>query len=805
MKLSYNWLSTFVDLKGITPEDIHAHLTLHTAEVEESIPLKPYFEKVYAGMLVSVKSHPQSKKLHIGTFDLGKMGKKQIIFGEVHELKKEEIYPLALDGAILRSGIEIKNTEIRGEKSEGMVVDNQELGMKNDGLIRWTDPKLLGRSLPDIEANFSDIIFEIDNKSLTHRPDLWSHLGMARELSGIFGRKMYTGGIHPSKGIEDHVRKAKGSKVSVSIETEKCPRFCALRVSGIQVAPSPLSEQILLENLDIRAISNLVDITNLILTGWGQPMHVFDAQKVEKGFVIRQARQNETIVALDGEEYELSPDDTVVADTQKALSIAGIMGGELSGVSDKTTDVIFECANWNPVSTRHTSTRLGLRSDSSIRYEKSLDSEMCLPALLMATEKTLHASPNAQIASILTDEYPQKNKDMTLFLDPDTVRAHSGILVSDSEIRKKLESIHFGVTEKSGKWSVKVPSWRSTKDISIAEDLTEEVVRLYGFENIAPSLPELPIHPPRVNWLRKMEWQCRDTLSARGFQEILNYSFVPREDTTFTEKKSYVTLENPLSDEQAQLRQTLISNIVQNLESELRTHGELHFFEFGKVYEPSVGEILPQEISHLALLSAEISTDPETENKLFFSLKEEIQNLLSSLVLTVEFRPGKHPLSFAHPSKTADIFIQEEKIGTVAVLHPSKNNIKNASISFVEIDTEIMLSHMRHTTVSYSRLSPFPLVRRDISLVLDQKVLMAEVRQEAFKSSPLLANMELFDEFEDEKKFGAHQKNLSFHLEFSSPDHTLSEKEIDETFSRIAQILEKKFQATLRNESNAPA
>ncbi len=806
MKLSLHWLSKFVDLKGITPEDIRAKLTLHTAEVDSMEHLKPFFENVFAGQLLSVKPHPQSDKLSVAQFDLGKRGKKQIIFGQVHVLHVGEIYPVALAGCILKSGAEIKDAEIRGVKSEGMIADNQELGMKNAGLIRWKDKKIIGKSLLEIEEDFADVIFEIDNKSLTHRPDLWGHAGFARELSSIFHRKLNTKIF--GKNTELLLPKVilpKTEKVKVKVETPNCLRWCSLCLSGVTIEPSNLSTQILLENLGIRSISNFVDITNLILAGIGQPMHVFDAKKLEGNLVVRQARKGEKLLALDGNEYELTPEETVVADEKKVLSLAGIMGGEFSGVTESTTDIIFEVANWNPVAVRKSSVRLGLRSDSSIRYEKSLDSDMCENAILGAVKQALIVCPKAKTTSSLTDAYAKKLPPLRVSLRSDRFRTHSGIAISDAEIKNALTSIGFGVTGTSGKLEVAIPSWRATKDVSIAEDLIEEVVRLYGFDNIDEVLPTLPIAPPRVNWMRRLEWECRDALSARRMQEVFNYSFVSAEDKKFTEMDGYVTIGNPLSDEQTHLRRTLISCIVRPMESELRTHGSLDFFELGKTYEEMPEEVLPNERLHLALLTAEISPEGEKDNAKFFELKRNLQGMFAAMYIVCDFRPSEIPTPYAHPSKSADIVVNGEIIGHIAVLHPNKNPVANASIAFAEIDMGSLLTHTRKSHISYTKLSPFPVVRRDISLVVNRKTLMSELEREALHSSRNLHKMELFDVFEDHKKLGADRKNLAFHLEFSCLDHMLTEKEIEQAFSDITRNLEKKFGAVLRGQFDSVA
>lgn len=788
MKLSLNWLREFTDLGKIDPIKVGDSITIHTAELEETIDVKKFFQNVVTGKLLSRKSHPTAEKLSIAQFDCGNLGKKQIIFGQVHEVHDGEIYPVALDGAKLKSGIEIKNTEIRGEKSEGMIADNQELGMKNEGLIRFDAKTKFGQPLEKIYEGFADTLFDIDNKSLTHRPDLWGHEGFARELATIWDKKFQPRKTNPALP-------KKGNSHEIKIQSPVCKRFCALRMSGAKVTPSPLETQIRLENLDVRAISNLVDVTNLVLLELGQPMHVFDAAKVKGAIIVRQARQGEKLVALDGEEYELTPADTVVADEEKVLSIAGIMGGEFSGVSEDTTEIILECANWDPVAIRHTSTRLGLRSDSSIRYEKSLDPEACERALLRAVEYIQALSPNAKIDGPLTDEYPTKTKPIAIQLDPDFVRSHSGIDISNTEIKQKLESIDFKITEKKGIFEVLVPSYRATKDIAIAEDLVEEVVRLYGFENIPSTLPSLPVTSPRKNHLRKLEWRVRDFFVGQGNMEVFNYSFVDTSDSNFTGQKEYVTIENPLSSEHTQLRRTLISNMVRNIESELRTHNELNILEIGKIYLPQKGETLPTELHKLGLLKAAIGGN---ENDLFFALKGEIELFFTSLGLKTHFQSMEDVPPYIHPAKCAHVVVNEEVIGELAALHPSKNEIKGASIVFAELDLGKILKECLSRTDNYQKLSPFPAVHRDISLILDERTFMGDVEKFMYEASPLLKSVELFDEFQDEKKLGKGVKNLAFHLKFQSSEKTLDDKTIDSNFKSITDILSKKCGAKLR-------
>jgi len=787
MKLSKNWLARLVDIKGLSATEIGKKLTLHTSELEEIIDQNEFHKDVYGAELLSVVKHKDSDKLHIGQFDFGsKLGKKQIVFGSVHPLETGQVYPVAIAGARLGSGVEIKNSEIKGAKSEGMVVDNAELGMKNNGLLVLSKADV-GKSLPEINPEFGDAIFDIDNKSLTHRPDLMGHRGFARELSAIFDRPLTFSTPEINFGSE---------QVGVEIKSEKCRRFCAIKVSGIKVAPSALDVQIRLENIGTKAISNVVDTTNEIMMEFGQPMHAFDAAKIEGKIIVRAAKNGEKLVALDGGTYELNEDDLVIADEKKALSIAGVMGGMPTSVTATTTEIIFEAANFDPVSIRKTSQRLGLRSESSMRYEKSLDPEKCALGALAAAQKVLGVCPTAKVASKLTDVYPTKFPKLEIKVTGQKVRDIAGFEISDAEIEKKLTAVGFTVARKGDQFVVQIPSDRATKDVSIAEDLIEEVVRLHGFDNIKSSLPTLPITPPRVNFLRGIEWEIRDFFAARNFLEVYNYSFVSETDKAFSGDGKYVEIQNPLSGEHKFLRKNLASNFVRNCESELRTHTKLNFFELGKTFQ-NLGDVLPNEKLKLAIFAAEING---CENKNFFRVKSDLEAFFHAMNLTPEFRPAKSIEKYLHPAKSADIFLHDKQVGVIAAIHPKSLDVKNATAIFAEIDVEDIAQEIKKIDIKYKKLSPFPPIFRDISVVLADEFLVAEIEKVAKAASPLLQKIECFDEFIDVKKLGENMKNLAFHCEFQSKDETITDTEIDKNFSAIVDALHRKFGTELRSE-----
>lgn len=787
MKISWQWLQEFVT-PGVDADTVGEKLTLHTAELEETIQVADSFKHVYVGQLVSHKK--LGEKLHVGQFDVGSQGKKQIVFGSVHPLKDGEIVPVALAGAELSSGINIEDTEIQGEKSEGMVCDNRELGFKNDGLTRFTDKKLVGGLLSEAIPALGDTLFDIDNKSLTHRPDLMGHRGFARELATIFGKDLRL--PEPVVSVPDK------APFPLEIKTDGCRRFCGLLIHDVTVAPNTADRACRLENLGVKSLSNIVDITNWVMLEFGQPMHVFDADKIKGELTIRQAKKGEKLMALDGNEYALTEEDMVVADERQALSIGGIMGGLESSVTESTTNILFEAANWDPVRIRKTAQRLGIRTESSLRYEKSLAPEKCLRAVLAAAEMALECCPKARVPYGLTDVFPQPQKRTVIKLDPTLVNRMAGIEIKPEFMQDVLYRLGFKVEANKLPWKVEVPFFRSTKDVSIPEDLAEEIIRLYGFENIPGQLPTLPLIPPEENHLRSLDWQTRDWWSANGFLELINYSFVKVEDAALSGEDHYTEIENPLSDEYQYLRRTLVSNTLKNLESELRTHGELHFYELGRTYHPG-GEVLPTEKSELLLLSA--SLNAKEENAQFFALKSHLNRFLESLGLgELEAVPVTDTKPYQHPAKTAELRVGEVVIGTISVLHPQWSPCKGATVSLAELDLATLNQLRLDGHDEYQKLNPFPSVHRDLSLVLPEGVQMAQVVQTAQSAGQLLESIALFDEYRDEKKLGAGLKNLSFHLSFRSRQHTLTDELVEADFDRITSALKKELGAQLRLE-----
>lgn len=784
MKLSLNWLNEYIDLAGKTAENIGEKLTLHTCELEEILDQSVFYKNVVVGELVEITPHPEAEKLSVAQMDCGKHGKKQIIFGQVHEVSLGEKLPVALAGAHLKSGISIEASEIRGQKSEGMITDNQELGMKNPGLFRFDASVKNGLSLEEVCSEFGDVLLDIDNKSLTHRPDLMGHAGFIRELKAIY--KMPGAWKIPEISLKNS-----GKGIEAEVKTDVCRRFTAVRMEGVMVGASPIQMMVRLEQLGVRSISQIVDITNWIMLGYGQPMHVFDADKIEGKLIIRAAKKGETLLALGGEVYELNETDTVVADEKKVLSIAGIMGGMESGVTTSTKNIVFECANWDPVAIRKTSTRLGLRSDSSMRYEKSLDPESCMPALAMAAEMVEKFCSSAKLVGNVVDIYPTPWKLRVLDLSTQEVRDRIGVNISDADQQKYLESLDFEVTLKNEMLQVEVPSYRDTKDIQIGADLIEEIVRMYGFDLIPSTLPPLSANPPKENMLRSLEWWLRDFWSQQGYLEAQHYAYVSDTDI-FTDTKNAVQISNPLSSETTFMRQTLLSGMMKELESEVRIHRNVSVFELGKTYIPE-GKVLPKEELYLGVLRS--STEISSEN-LLFDLKGSFEQLFTHFGVSVVFEQGASA-AWSHPGRSATMLVNGEVIGQLFVVHPSYQSCEAVTV-YGEINVQVFERIWSQLDFAYKAPSNFPPVRRDIAFVVHEKTSAGAI-EEVLLTIDGVEKAHLFDEFSDVHKIGKGKKNLAYHITLRSYDATLDESSIGHIMKQVSAQLKDDFKAELRS------
>lgn len=616
-----------------------------------------------------------------------------------------------------------------------------------------------------IEQVQSDWIIDIDNKSLTHRPDLWGHIGMAREVAAITGRNL-------KDPVQiTYVSTKLQSPVRVQIEDwALCPRYSALALDNLQVAPSPAWLRDRLENIGLNSINNIVDVTNFILAELPQPMHAFDADKLTgETIYVRLARRGEELAALNGETYELSPEDLVIADASGPIALAGVIGGAPTAISETTTSIVLESANFNPTRVRLTSARHKLRTEASVRFEKSLDPENTIRGLARAVELL----PGARALGGVADDRGPVKPIKLITLAVEVVSRKLGIEVPITRISEILHALGFTIAESApGILTVTVPTWRATKDISLKDDLVEEIGRIIGYDEIAPLAPLVASVPPPPNPMRDYLRQVRSQLAAQGFTEVYNYSFVNQAAVErFSAKLSdHVEVKNPIAAELTHLRHSLLPGLFKNIVENVRHFPSFRIFEIGSEIHPR-GAGLPDEITH----AAAAIYDAHANEQDFFELKRVLECVFASARLTAAV-----PRPYEHPARTAEIHWCDAIIGRIFELHPSllqSEGIEGRAVLFdVDLDLAQHLAAARVAT--YTPLRKYPTSGFDLSVVTDSRTAVDRIQQAlAQLAGPDLAAIDFIRQY-DGPPLPPGQKSVSYHLEIGALDRTLTADEV---------------------------
>ncbi|HLJ16431.1 MAG TPA: phenylalanine--tRNA ligase subunit beta [Bryobacteraceae bacterium] len=648
------------------------------------------------------------------------------------------------------------------------LVDGLDIGPKELGrLITMKTAECEG--VEEVVEPSPDWIVEIDNKSLTHRPDLWGHYGMAREVAAITGRT-----------LRDPValdRLPKGSApVGISIEDfTLCPRYSALVFENVTVQPSPLWLQDRLEVIGLNPIGNIVDVTNFIMAELAQPMHAFDAGKL-KGSTIyaRPARAGERIAALNGETYDLTPDNLVIADSGGPIALAGVIGGQESAISDSTTRIVLESACFQAASIRKTSSRLKLRTDASMRFEKAQDPVNTIGALARAIELLEVVSPGIRIIGGLADAYQPLPVPPPIELPLDWLDRKLGLAIPAAEVRRILESLSFVVKDTAPRvFSVTVPSWRATKDISIKEDLVEEVGRMVGYDSITPAAPLVAATVPPANPARVYDHHIRDLVAAQGFTEVYNYSFLS-EDTArrlHLDPAAHIAVANPISSEQGLLRMSLLPGIWRNILDNARHFDAFRLFEIGReIHKQPEG--LPREVPHL--MAAMYAKD-SGEGALF-----ELKRLAECLGAT-RVRPAE-PRAIEHPMRAADVLAGDTVVGRLFELHPSLIEAGRAAVLDIDLTR---LQPFAAREKRYRTLRRFPTSVFDLSIVTEARHLAGDIQDElAACSGDELVSIEFLRQYTG-PPLPEGTKSVSFRLTIGAADHTLSPDEVTAARNRV--------------------
>jgi phenylalanyl-tRNA synthetase beta chain len=616
------------------------------------------------------------------------------------------------------------------------------------------------------ENSEPDSIIEIDNKSLTNRPDLWGHLGMAREVAAIAGLSV----VDPAGELP--AAAAKGDLSITIADPNLCARLSGQRVENVKVAPSPLWMQYRLNSLGVNPINNLVDVTNYVLCELGQPMHAYDADLLGPTIVVRAARKGEQILALNGEKYALSEDEIVIADGSKPVGIAGIIGGNDTAIRDATRRIVLEAASFPAAHVRKSSARLRLRTDASMRFEKGQDPENTVRALARAVELLKQVSPGSEAAPPI-DVYARKSAPPRINLDIDWAERKLGRKLSTEEVINIFRSLVFGVEQLDArKLLLTVPSWRATKDISIPEDLVEEIGRMVGYASIVPQAPAVLAEPVARNLEHEQHRAIRAALVGQGFTEVSNYSFISDADASLFGYATGKLLEvaNPIVAEQKYLRPSLLPGIRRNLADNSRYSADFRLFEIGRAYGKG-SDGAPAERTHFAAAIY----GRETSGANLLEMKRVAQYLAAGCNVVPAPGDGKTE----HPERNARIELGGQRLGSLYELHPGLLDRGRAAILYLDLDTMLALPAR---TIEYQPLRRFPTSSFDLSIVAPVHELVAnlenKLRQLAGEGLVGLQFLLIF-------ALPPDKKSVSFRLTLGADDRTLTAEEVARTRERV--------------------
>ncbi len=801
MKAPFSWLKDYVDI-NVTAEELQEKLFSCGFEVEELNYLGKDVTGVVAGRVLSTEKHPDADRLTVCKVDCGKYGVKQICTAATNVYAGAKV-PCALDGATVlhEGGIQkIKSGKLRGVASEGMFCSGEELGINDDfyegaefnGILILDDGAKEGEDIRPI-VGIDDYIFDISVTA--NRPDCQSILGMAREISVVLKT--------PLKMPDTSYTAAK-TDVVIPVEVKEpalCPRYIGHYVKDVKIGKAPQWMRRRLALCGLRSVSDVVDITNFVLLEMGQPMHAFDRNFLRGGkVVVRKAHAGEKIVTLDKKEFTLTPENLLICDGEGGVALAGIMGGLDSEIKDTTKEVFFEAAKFARDSVRKTSRALGQRSDSSARFEKGMDA--FTPELAM--NRALHLVQLLGCGTPTDYRSDVNAADMTPKLIVTTyekINALLGIEVPKEEVNAILTRLLFAVHEDkvNGNLVVGVPLWRD--DVEGYPDLAEEVIRMYGYEHIAPTfLDKAQVTRGGWNAAQKAELKFKNALKAEGFLEACNYSFYSPKDFDLLRlpadapERKAVKILNPIGEDLSVMRTVLapsmLANIVRNVR---RGNGEGRLFELANVY---LAEELPLNQLPEERKKAVLGLWGEGD---FFDLKGAVEAIAESFDLKLSFVRAEKP--FLHPGVTAAVMLGEKEVGWLGELHPSvaEELALEKKAYLAELDYAALAKKFAKD-ISYRNLPKFPDVKRDLAVVLDEKVSCAEAEECIRRACRAVKRVELFDVFRG-AKLGAGKKSMAFRLTFSPDEKAekpISPEQADTFFNKIVSGLKHVLDAELR-------
>ena len=795
MLLNRKWINEeFVDLSHISDKEFVDTMTIFGQKVETYERMDAEIKNVLVGKVVSIVRHENSDHMWVCQVDVGQEEPVQIVTG-AQNVNQGDLVPAALHNSWLPGGIHITKGKLRGEKSNGMLCSFEELGLTQndlpgvfaDGIWILNDEDCKpGDDINDVIGNRDTVVeFEITN----NRPDCYSIIGLAREAAAAFGKEMK----HHDPVVKGSDAGSMYEMLDVEVPVEElCNRYTARMVKNVKIGPSPKWLRQRLRANGVRPINNIVDITNYVMLEYGQPMHAFDYRYVSSGkIIVREAEEGETLTTLDGNVRNLKAGMLVIADEERAIGLAGIMGGENSEILDDTTTVVFESANFNGTSIRQTALALGMRTDASGKFEKNLDPMMTVPAVQRACE-LVEMLECGDVMDGIIDIVNYVPQPKTVKLEPEKINNLLGTQISTEQMIKYLNLLEIPVEGDT----ILVPSWRP--DLNLMADIAEEVGRSFGYNEI-PTTAFKNATQGGYTPMMKLESTCGRACRALGYSEIITYSFVspaifdqirlPADSVL----RNTLAIQNPLGEDTSIMRTTALPSMLDILSRNYAYHNKsVKLYELAKIYLPTEGQVLPDEPKYLMLGSYGAG-----EN--FFKIKGELEAVLGAMrIRKVSYCAVNDNPSY-HPGRCAEVTVDGVSVGYIGQIHPlvAKNYDIDAEVYCAQINLTELAEH-KLDDPTYTPLPKYPSVTRDLAIVCDEAVTVAQAENVITAAAgKLLRNVRLFDIYRG-TGVAEGKKSMAFSLELRADDRTLTDTDSEQVVTKVLAALEKELNAVLR-------
>ena len=791
MKIPVQWLKDYVDI-NIDAKELADRLTLSGSNMEEIITSGDDIQNVVTGRLESIEQHPDADKLVICQLNVGGEEKIQIVTG-ANNMKVNDVVPVALHGAILPNGLKIKKGKLRGIVSNGMMCSEEELGIATEeavhGLMILPCDTPLGKDIKEVLGlNKSTIDFDITS----NRPDCLSMVGMARETAATLGTSYRMPKMTFSVKSEENIN----NLLKVEVKDELCKRYMARGVKNVKIAPSPAWMQERLLDAGVRPINNIVDITNFVMLEIGQPMHAFDKREISSNtIIVERAKDGEKFTTLDEIERTLDNEVLTIRDGEKAIALAGIMGGLNSEIQEDTTEVIFESANFEGVNIRVNSKRLGIRTESSARFEKEIDPNLATLAIdrACALVEELNAG---EIMNGTIDIYNDIKEEGHMEVDSKWVNKFLGTDISAEDMKGYLDRLDLKTVVDKDTLKITVPTFRI--DIAIREDIAEEIARIYGYDNIPTTISTAIGMRDGKSPKQKLEDKVIEALLGLGINQSISYSFVSPKifdklnlplDSTL---RNVVTIKNPLGEDYSIMRTTTIASMMENLARNYSRSNEMaRLFEIGKVYIPREGNKLPDEINTLTI--------GMYGNVDYLDIKGVVERIVEVLGVEDTIYSRQQEFVTYHPGKTADLYIKNTHGGILGEIHPEVSEKYGIDVPcyIAELNLDVLFERAV-LKKSAKPLPKFPAVTRDIAILVDDEVLVQTIENTIRKQGGrMVENVNLFDVYKG-KQVPEGKKSVAYAIVYRDDTKTLTDKDVNKVHDKILRALEHTLGAELR-------